>query len=219
MAKQNEERRSEQKQRLAGSCALFRLPIEVQMIIYNYAMSGSGGIIYVDWQRGPSLKYYRETFYECSKLWEQQSDGNSDPAVQVACDAIDKAIDEGALHHINGDIVLPRISDEHISTIPSLCTLARDTWIDLLFAANKWELHRANEITLFLTDIGESGRLGVRHLKINVTTRGEAHDLQQVMRFKKLRALFISIPHSVFVHAVNPPWRGLTYLAPPSHLK
>jgi len=179
IAKQNEERRSEQKQRLAGSCALFRLLIEVQMIIYKYAMSGSEGIIYVDWQRGPSLKYYRETFYECSKLWEQQSDGNSDPAVQVASDAIDKAIDEGALHHINGDIVLPRISDEHISTIPSLCTLARDTWTDLLFAANKWELHRANEITLFLTDIGESGRLGVRHLKINVTTRGEAHDLHR----------------------------------------
>jgi hypothetical protein len=179
IAKQNEERRSEQKQRLAGSCALFRLLIEVQMIIYKYAMSGSEGIIYVDWQRGPSLKYYRETFYECSKLWEQQSDGNSDPAVQVASDAIDKAIDEWALNHINGDLVVPRISDEHISTIPSLCTLARDTWTDLLFAANKWELHRANEITLFLTDIGESGRLGVRHLKINVTTRGEAHDLHR----------------------------------------
>lgn len=128
IAKQAEERRSEQKQRLAESCALFRLPIEVQMIIYVYAMSGNGGVIYVDWQRGPSLKYYRETFYECSKLWQQRSDGNSDPAVQVASDAIDKAIDEGALHHINGDIVLPRISDEHISTVRSLCTLARDTY-------------------------------------------------------------------------------------------
>jgi hypothetical protein len=98
IAKQAEERRSEQKQRLAESCALFRLPIEVQMIIYVYAMSGNGGVIYVDWHRGPSLKYYSETFYECSKLWQQRSDGNSDPAVQVACDAIDKAIDEGTLY-------------------------------------------------------------------------------------------------------------------------
>jgi len=219
IAKQAEERRSEQKQRLAESCALFRLPIEVQMIIYVYAMSGNGGVIYVDWQRGPSLKYYSETFYECSKLWQQRSDGNSDPAVQVACDAIDKAIEKGALYYINGDIVLPRISDEHISTVRSLCTLARDTWSDLLFAANKWELHRANEITLFLTDIGESGRLGVRHLKINVTTRGEAHHLQQVMQFTELQTLFVSIPHSVKVHAVTPPWRGLTYLALLSHLK
>lgn len=219
MAKQNEERRSEQKQRLAGSCALFRLPIEVQVIIYTYAMSGSGGINWVDWQNGPSLKYYRETFYGCSELWNQLDDGNSDPAMRVACDATEKAINEGGLYHINGDIVLPRILDEHISTIPSLCTLTRDTWTSLLFAVNKWELHQANEIALFLTDIGESGRLGVRHLKINVTTRGKARDLQQVIRFKNLQTLFISIPHSVFVHAVNQPWRGLTYLGPLSYLE
>lgn len=177
IAKQAEERRSAQKQRLAKSCDLFRLPVEVQMIIYGYAMSGDGGTIYVDWQRGPLLHYYREFFYQCSESWPQKSDGNSDPVVRSTCDAIDKAIEEGALHHINGDIVLPRISRERISTIPSLCTLARDTWSDLLFAVNKWELHRANEIKLSLTDIGERGRLGVRHLKINVTTRGEAHEL------------------------------------------
>lgn len=185
-------------------------------MIFRYAMSGGGGTIYVDRQRGPLLHYYREVFYQCSESWPQKS---KNPVARSTWDAIDKAIQEGALHHLNADIVLPRIWRERISTIPSLCNLARDTWSELLFAVNKWEVHRANEITLFLTDIGERGRLGMRHLKINVTTRGEAHELQQVMWFKNLRTLIITIPHPVFVHAVNPPWRGLTHLIPPSRLE
>ncbi len=68
---------------------------------------------------------------------------NSASVVQVTCDAIDKAIEKGALHHLHGNIVLPRISDEHMSTVRSLCTIARDTWSDLLFASPSSSIFRS----------------------------------------------------------------------------
>lgn len=63
--------------------------------------------------------------------------------------------------------------------LPEGCVLALDRLTDLLFAANTWKLHRANESTLSLIDIGKNERLGVRHLKTNVTTREKAHCLSR----------------------------------------
>lgn len=196
------------QQKLARASGLLRIPLEVQRMIFSYAVDGDGRGIVCVW-RPNRVIYYREGWIDLDLVEKEYSQDLPRPASDRELDVL---VTDGALKDSDVIKVLPRLKREHISTVGSLCTFTRDVWSTLPVEVNVWKLDQATAIAGFSQDIGKKGQLSLRDLKINVTSRQEALELHQVTLFRHLRTLLIRIPHSVFVHAVQPRWSGLAIL-------
>jgi len=108
------------------------------------------------------VRYYREGFQGCLDVRLLVEDGSQDPAVLAINRELDRAVNNGALEDLWADMMLPRLTEEHVSTIGSLSTFTHDAWSTLLVEANTWELHQATAITGFLRDLGDKGQLSLR---------------------------------------------------------
>ncbi len=93
-------RRGWNKQERARAFGLLRLPLEVQRLIFSYAVGGGGASIGVDCSTGCHVKYYRDGFQGCS-LVSRVEEGIADPEILVLHGEIENEFNRGALYVVN----------------------------------------------------------------------------------------------------------------------